>query len=97
MYPFCTLLGTNSIPGLGDSRLLSNFGFSCRSAKPFALPSVPGNERAPAPLVHVAEAALAVKSYATPLDDETLISAQKALFIVEPMPKMVPEAFLSFQ
>ena len=57
-----------------------SFGLSFFKAKPPALPSVPGKVNAPAPPVHVAEAALAVKSQPVPEDEVTLISTQKDLF-----------------
>ncbi len=60
--PLFRLLGLNSRPGWAEVTPLSNLGLSFLSTKPLAEPSVPGNARAPAPLVQVAEGALAVKS-----------------------------------
>src|SRR5687768_14831206 len=66
MNPFWTFCGNVSNPGRGSVVPDSSLGLLTLSTKPLASPSVPGQGSVPAPLVQVAEHALAAKSYPTP-------------------------------
>src|SRR5450759_5325212 len=67
------------------------------STNPRESPSVPGNGRAPAPLVQAAEPALAVKLYAVAYELATTIFTKKLEVPPAPTPKFTPEAFRSLQ
>src|SRR6185503_11389591 len=99
MNPLVIFCGAKSKPAWAASTPLSNFGLSFFNANPFASPSVPGKERPPAPLDHVAEPACAVKSYATLVVGVpfTLISTHQDLLALTPIPNSTPAAFLNFQ